>query len=134
MKQIVYLDQDFKKDTISLPKIHVNQITSQSKARSNSLHNLQIATQDDDKLASFKHIIQQGWPKTIKEVPSEVQQYGTFREELTIKDRLVLKGTTIIIPDKKREVILKLIHKGHLGLNKCKMRAKEQNKWFTGWA
>ena len=50
----------FQKDTISLPKLHVNQITSQLKARSNSLHNLQIATQDDDKLAILKHVIQQG--------------------------------------------------------------------------
>ena len=118
-----------QKDTISLPKIHVNQIISQLKSGSNSLHNLQIATQDDDKLAILKHIIQQGWPKTIKKVPSEVQQYWTFHEELTIEDGLVLKGTRIIIPDKKREDILKLIHKGHLGLNKCKMRAKEMVYW-----
>ena len=62
-----------QKDTISLPKLHVNQITSQLKARSNSLHNLQIATQDDDQLAILKHIIQQGWPKTIKEIPSDIQ-------------------------------------------------------------
>ena len=50
----------FQKDSISLPKLHVNQITSQLKARSNNLHNLQIATQDDDKLAILKHIIHQG--------------------------------------------------------------------------
>ena len=73
----------------------------------------------------MKHIIQQGWPKTIKEVPTEVQKYLTFCEELTIEDGLILNGTRIIIPDKKREEIFKLIHKGHLGLNKCKMRAKE---------
>ena len=30
----------FQKDTISLPKLHVNQITSQRKARIESLHNL----------------------------------------------------------------------------------------------
>ena len=68
----------FQKDTISLPKLHVNQITSQLKARSDSLHNLQLATKDDDKLAIVKHIIQQGWPKTIKEVPPEIQPYWTF--------------------------------------------------------
>ena len=84
---------------------------------------------EDDKLAIFKNIIQQGWPKTIKEVPSKIQPYWTFREELTIEDGLVLKGTRIIIPNKKREDILKLIHKGHLGLNKCKMRAKETVYW-----
>ena len=46
-----------------------------------------------------------------------------------MEDGLVLKGTRIIIPDKKREEILKLIHEGHLGLNKCKMRAKETVYW-----
>ena len=119
----------FQKYTISLLKFHVNQITSQLKARSDSLHNLQLATKDDDKLGILKHIIQQGWPKTIREVPSKIQPYWTFREELTIEDRLVLKGTRIIIPNKKREDILKLICKGHLGLNKCKMRAKETMYW-----
>ena len=78
----------------------------------------------------MKHIIQQGWPKTIKEVPTEVQKYWTFHEELTIEDGLILKGTRIIIPDEKREEILKLIHEGHLGLNKCKMRAKETVYWL----
>ena len=77
----------------------------------------------------MKHIIQQGWPKTIKKVPIKVQKYWTFCEELTIEVGLILKGTRIIIPDKKREEILKLIHKGHLGLNKCKMRAKETVYW-----
>ena len=115
----------FQKDTISLLRLHVNQITSQLKARSDSLHNLQLAAKDDDKLAILKHVIQQGWPKTIKEVPSKIQPYWIFQEELTVEDWVVLKGTRIIIPNKKREDILKLIHEGHLGLNKCKMRAKE---------
>ena len=85
---------------------------------------LRIATQEDDKLATT-----QGWPCTIKEVPSEVQPYWTFREELTIEDGLILKGTRIIIPDQKREAILKLIHEGHIGLNKCKLRAEETVYW-----
>ena len=43
-------------------------------------------------------------------MPSELQPYLTFREELTIEDGLILKGTRIVIPSKKRESILKLIH------------------------
>ena len=78
----------------------------------------------------LKHIIQQGWPKTIKEVPNEIQKYWTFREELTIEDGLILKGMRIVIPDKKREEILKQIHEGHLGLYKCQMRAKETVYWL----
>ena len=67
--------------------------------------------------------------KNIKEVPQEIQKYWTFHEELTIEDGLILKGTRIIIPDEKREEILKQIHEGHLGLNKCQMHAKETVYW-----
>ena len=118
-----------QKDSISLPKLQVNQITSQIKAWNDSLHRIRLATQANDNLTILKHIIQQGWPKTIKEVPQEIQKYWTFREELTIEDGLILKGTWIMIPDKMREDILKQIHKGHLGLNKCQMRAKETVYW-----
>ena len=85
--------------------------------------------QEDDVLALLKHIITQGWPSNIKEVPSELQPYWTFREELTIEDGLILKGTRTVIGNKKHEAILKLIHECHLGLNKCKLHAKETFYW-----
>ena len=70
----------------------------------------------------------QGWPKNIKQVPPELQPYWTFREELTIEDGLILKGTRIVIPNKQQQAILKQLHGGHLGLNKCKLRAKETDE------
>ena len=71
----------------------------------------------------------QGWPKSIKQVPPVLQPFWTFREELIVEDGLILKGTRIIIPNKQCKAILKLIHEGHLGLNKCKLRAKETVYW-----
>ena len=88
-----------------------------------------MSTQVDDKLALLKHTIIQGWPSSIKQVPPVLQPYWTFREELTVEDGLILKGTRIVIPTKKHEAILKLIHEGHLGLNKCKLHAKETVYW-----
>ena len=64
-----------QKDSISLPKLQVNQITSQLKAQNDSLHRIRLATQANDNLAILKHIIQHRWPKTIKEVPQEIQKY-----------------------------------------------------------
>ena len=46
-----------------------------------------------------------------------------------IEDGLILKGTRIVILDEKREDILKQIHEGHLGLNKCQMHAKKTVYW-----
>ena len=88
-----------------------------------------MSTETDDELAILKHTIMQGWPKSIKQVPPVLHHFWTFREELTIEDGLILKGTRIIILNNQCKVILKLIHEGHLGLNKCKLRAKETVHW-----
>ena len=105
----------------NLPKLYVYQITSQLKARSDTLNQLHVAIQEDDKLVLLKHMITNGWPNSIKEVPPEIQAYWTFCEELTIEDSLILKGTQIVIPKNKSKNILTVIHKSHLGLGKCKL-------------
>ena len=90
-----------QKDTIKLPKLHVYQITQQLSARSGNLHQLRVSTQADDELALLKHTIMQGWPSSIKEVSPILQPCWTFREELTVEDVLILKGTRIVIPTKQ---------------------------------
>ena len=81
-----------QKDTIKLPKLHIHQITNQLSARSDSLNQMRIATQEDDELKLLKHTITHGWSSTIMEVPSKIQSYWTFREELTVEHVIVSKG------------------------------------------
>ena len=116
-------------DNIKLPKLHIYQITNQLKARSDTLNQLCIATQEDDKLILLKHTITNRWPNSIREVPSEIKAYWTFREELTIEDGLVLKGIQIVIPKNKCKQILTMLHEGHLGLGKCKLQCKDTVYW-----
>ena len=70
-----------------------------------------------------------GWPNNIKEIPQVLHPYWTFHKELTIEDGLILKGTWIVIPNKKSEEILKQIHDSHLGLTKWKLHAKQAVYW-----
>ena len=118
-----------QKDSIKLPKLYAYQITNQLCARSDSIQQIRIAMQEDDELVLLKHTITQGWPSTIKEVPSVLQSYWTFREELTIENGIIMKGTRIVKPVKKHKAVLKLIHEGHLVLNKSKQHAKETVYW-----
>ena len=108
-------------DKIKLPKLHIYQITSQLKSRSDTLNQLCIVTQEDDEVTLLKYTITNGSPNSIKDVPPESQAYWTFHEELTIEDKLVLKGIRIIILKSKHKQVLTMIHKGHLGLGKCKL-------------
>ena len=61
-----------------------------------------------------------GWPSTIRKVLSEIQPYWTFTEELIIEDDIVLKGMEIVVPHKKHQATLQLIHEEHLGIGKLK--------------
>ena len=114
-----------QKDTIKLPKLQLYQISNQLCTGSDSLNQLRLAKQENDELALLKHTISQHWPSTIKVVPKVLQPYWTFRVELIVGDGLVLKGTRIVIPNKKHEAVLEVIHEGHLGLSKCKIACKE---------
>ena len=55
--------------------------------------------------------------------------YWNFREELTIEDGLILKGERIVIPPTLRPEILDTLHKGHLGQEKCLLRARATVFW-----
>ena len=90
---------------------------------------MRIATKGDDELALLKHTVPHGWPSTIREYQAKSQPYWSLRKELTVEDGIILKGTCIVVPHKKYQATLQLIHKGHLGLGKCKLRAKDTVYW-----
>ena len=105
------------------------QVTKQLSARSDSFNQLRLATRDNDEPVLLKHTIPQGWPSTIKEVYNALQPYWAFHKEHTLEDGLVLTDTRIVIPTKKCDAVLKLIHEGHLGLSKCKLHVKDTVYW-----
>ena len=55
--------------------------------------------------------------------------YVTFIDELTIVDGVILKGQRVIVPENMRAEMLQLIHEGHLGIEKCKRRARDILYW-----
>uniref|UniRef100_A0ABM0M1F2 Uncharacterized protein K02A2.6-like n=1 Tax=Saccoglossus kowalevskii TaxID=10224 RepID=A0ABM0M1F2_SACKO len=70
-----------------------------------------------------------GWPDSIKKVLSVLRPYWSVRDDISIEDGTVLTGSRILIPTALRDDILQQIHKGHLGMEKCKLRAKSSVYW-----
>ncbi|XP_037502551.2 uncharacterized protein K02A2.6-like, partial [Rhipicephalus sanguineus] len=52
-----------------------------------------------------------------------------FAGELSVVEGALLKGCKVVIPKAMRGEILRRIHDGHLGLNKCKARARRLVFW-----
>ena len=62
-----------------------------------------------------------GQTQNYVQVPLAARPYWTFRDEV--------KGTRLIVPKSLRPEILRQIHKSHLGIVKCRQRAREVLFW-----
>ena len=91
---------------------------------------LQKETNIDPELQAVLAMVKNGWPDTKGQVPIEARPYWTFRDEVAIAEELLFKGTRLIVPKFLRPEMLCQIHKSHLGIFKCRQRAREVLFWL----
>lgn len=71
-----------------------------------------------------------GWPERRDQVPMEIRPYWNFRDEITIAENLLFKSQKLIVPKSLRKEMLAIIHESHLGIHKCKSRARDCLFWI----
>ena len=54
----------------------------------------------------LKEIIHEGWPNNIKDLPTVLRQYWSFRDELAVESGVIFKGRQILIPKSLQADIL----------------------------
>ena len=70
-----------------------------------------------------------GWPNVQQEVPASLCPYWDSRSELAVCDGIIYKGMGIVVPPSLGQQMLNLVHESHLGIIKCKQRAREVLHW-----
>ena len=83
----------------------------------------------DPELQAVLAMVKNGWPDTKVQFPIEARPYWTFRDEVATADGLLFKGTRLTVPKSLRPEMLRQIHKSHLGIVKCRQRAREVLLW-----
>ena len=73
-------------------------------------------TEKDETLIALKNTILKGWPEKRDVCPQNLKNYWNYRDELSVLDGLILKGTRIIIPSEYRDDVWKNFMKDILGL------------------
>ena len=56
--------------------------------------------------------------------------FGTM-EDLSMENGLITKGARLLIPSKLRKKVLEQIHDGHLGIEKCMLKARDSVFWYS---
>lgn len=88
------------------------------------------AQQKDEVCQKVIQYCQEGWPdKSL--VKGGLKQFFHVASELSVEDGLLLRGNRIVIQMALRAPVLNRLHEGHLGINKCRDRARE-SVWWPG--
>ena len=86
-------------------------------------------TEKDETLIALKNTILRGWPDKRDKCPQNLKSYWNYRDELSVLDSLIIKGTRIIIPCDCRDDVLEKLHEGHFGIDRTKLRARDSVYW-----
>jgi len=109
--------------------ISVHEVHLHFNASPTSVCQTQEETAKDSTLSSLREVIMRGWPDRRSDCPAALLAYWNYRDELTVADGMILKGTRIIIPESLQPAVLKQLHYAHQGAEKCKLRAKGSVFW-----
>lgn len=108
---------------------HIRVVFQQMPATSKRLQEIVNATAADKTLQLLKSYIAHNWPNSKKECEVDIQPYFEHRGALTYINGLILNADRIVIPHSLRIEMLHKIHEGHLGIEKCKRRARSSVFW-----
>ena len=88
------------------------------------------ATRKDLTLQKLKNTVISGWPERKSQVDPELREYWNIKGEISVWDDLLLRQDRLIVPSSLREEMLSQIHSSHLGIEKCKRRARDLLYWL----
>ena len=118
-----------EEDGIQLPIVAVNLITSSVPVSSSEIDLIHRETARDPTLNLLRHYIHMGWPVGRRMLLQEIHTFWNYREDLSMENGLITKGARLVIPSTLRSKVLEQIHEGHLGIEKCMLKARDSVFW-----
>ena len=112
-------------------ELYVNNIQGDWAISDSRLDAIREAIQCDDDLSCAFEYTKTGWPAHLNNVSAGARPYYPVRAHLSVVDGLLIHDNRVVIPGQMRGEILRLLHEGHQGLNKCKERAC-MSVWWPG--
>ena len=96
---------------------------------SNKLDQLRKSTVQDDQLTRLKGYINTGFPCDKKNLPTDLHEFWPHKEMLSVESRLITCGNRIIVPREMQPEMIKYIHEGHQGKERCLLQARNTVFW-----
>ena len=109
-------------------QVFVDAVLAAIPATEERIEQIRQAQQKDTECQKLLEAVQTGWPAK-QTLPASLKPYHSVAGEITVANDLLLRGSRIIIPPQLRKEVLQRIDDGHLGITKCRERAKQSVWW-----
>ena len=83
-------------------------------------------TNQDPVLSRVRNYVSRGWQSPAGE---QTTPYYQCREELSIQDGCLLRGSRVVVPPAGRQAVLELLHESHPGVSRMKNLARSYVWW-----
>ena len=87
------------------------------------------AAATDEECRILAEYIQNGFPNSHHDLPPNVRQFWTMREQLYCLENVSIKENKILIPKQLRAEVLKPLHSAHQGVNGMMANARQRFFW-----
>ena len=93
------------------------------------LEQLQRCTGQDESLQTLKTAILSGWTAQRDQAPVNIREYWNYRDELSVHNGILFKGSRVLIPRVLRPEVTSKIRSSHLGIEACLRKARDSVFW-----
>lgn len=90
---------------------------------------IQECMRKNDDYCLLYEVIRDGWPRVPEQVSERIRIFFRYRISLDVQDGCVFFGDRLFIPSELRCRVLVSLHKGHIGIVKCKQLARRTVWW-----
>lgn len=110
-------------------QVHVNTLYENLNFSNDKLSVIKDKTDNDVALNAVKNYYECGWPDNKSLVKSEAKPFWSIKNEIHVIKGILFRNDRVIIPENMKSEMLHKIHEGHLGIEKCKRRARDVMWW-----
>ena len=102
---------------------------SHSAVSNQKIEQVKQAIRSDSHCQLLTDTILSDWPETRANCPAKIVDFWNHRDELSVGKDLIFRGQKLLIPLSLRQELIKAVHVGHMGVDKCLQRARDIMFW-----
>ncbi|KAG1960356.1 immune-associated nucleotide-binding protein 9-like [Pimephales promelas] len=80
-------------------------------------------------MVALREQISRGWPPSIRAVAQNLMPYYKVRDELSVLDHYIFRGSRLLVPVSLRHTLVMLAHESHQGIVRTKQRLRDLYWW-----